>query len=183
MIPLLEITQMQRTCMLRRFYHLSHKQTQLSSYVTVVIVQHTPLSFGHVIGLTSQMYIQFQTWRSSMCFYCPLSLMWSTPTKVCPRKWRIQKEWGNKYHILIHICRILKNGIKWSESHSVISDSLRPHGLHGPWNSPCQNTRILEWVAGPFSRGSSQPSGWTQVSCTAGGFFTSICKAEIERQT
>ena len=48
---------MQRTCMLRRFYHLSHKQTQLSSYVTVLIVQHTPLSIGHVIGLTSQMYI------------------------------------------------------------------------------------------------------------------------------
>ena len=48
---------MQRTCMLRRFYHLSHKQTQLSSCVTVVIVQHIPLSIGHVIGLTSQMYI------------------------------------------------------------------------------------------------------------------------------
>ena len=39
---------MQRTCMLRRFYHLSHKQTQVSFYVTVVIVQHTPLSTGHV---------------------------------------------------------------------------------------------------------------------------------------
>lgn len=26
-------------------------------YVTVVIVQHTPLSTGHVTGLTSQMYI------------------------------------------------------------------------------------------------------------------------------
>ena len=28
--------------------------------------------------------------------------------------------------------------------------------------------RILEWVAFPFSRGSSQPRDWTQVSCTAG---------------
>ena len=34
-------------------------------------------------------------------------------------------------------------------------------------------TRILEWVAFPFSRGSSQPRDRTQVSCIAGGFFTS----------
>ena len=33
--------------------------------------------------------------------------------------------------------------------------------------------RILEWIAFPFSRGSSQPRNQTQVSCIAGGFFTS----------
>ena len=75
-----------------------------------------------------------------------------------------------------------------------MSDSLQPHGLQSPWNSPGQNTgvgslsllqgifpalglnpgllhwrwilyqlnhkgslRILEWVAYPFSSGSSQP--------------------------
>ena len=32
--------------------------------------------------------------------------------------------------------------------------------------------RILGWVAIPFSRGPSQPRDWTQVSCTAGRFFT-----------
>ena len=32
--------------------------------------------------------------------------------------------------------------------------------------------RILEWVAIPFSRGSSWPRDRTQVSCIAGGFFT-----------
>ena len=31
---------------------------------------------------------------------------------------------------------------------------------------------ILEWVAMPFSRGSSWPRDQTQVSCTAGKFFT-----------
>ena len=30
----------------------------------------------------------------------------------------------------------------------------------------------LEWVAIPFSRGSSQPRAWTWVSCIAGRFFT-----------
>ena len=33
--------------------------------------------------------------------------------------------------------------------------------------------RILEWIAFPFSRGSSQPRDRTQVSHTAGGFLTS----------
>ena len=33
--------------------------------------------------------------------------------------------------------------------------------------------RLLEWVAFPFSRGSSQPRDQTQVSHIAGGFFTS----------
>ena len=33
--------------------------------------------------------------------------------------------------------------------------------------------RILQWVAFPFSRGSSQPRDRTQVSRMAGGFFTS----------
>ena len=33
--------------------------------------------------------------------------------------------------------------------------------------------RILDWVAFPFSRGSSQPGDRIQVSHIAGGFFTS----------
>ena len=38
--------------------------------------------------------------------------------------------------------------------------------------------RILEWVAFPFSRGSSQSRGQTQVSHIAGGFFTSWATRE-----
>ena len=51
-----------------------------------------------------------------------------------------------------------------SESHSVVSNSLRPHAL-----TTIQSTeffRILEWVAFPFTRGSSQPRNRTQVSHT-----------------
>ena len=29
-----------------------------------------------------------------------------------------------------------------SESRSFVSDSLRPHGLYSPWNSPGQNTGV-----------------------------------------
>ena len=32
-------------------------------------------------------------------------------------------------------------------------------------------TRILQWVAVPSSRGSSQPRDQTQISCTSGRFF------------
>ena len=39
---------------------------------------------------------------------------------------------------------------------------------------------ILEWVAFPFSRGSSQPRGRTQVSDIAGGFFTSWTTREVQ---
>ena len=53
-----------------------------------------------------------------------------------------------------------------SENRSVMSDSLRPHGL------------IQEWIAFPFSKGSSQPRDWTQFSHIAGGFFTSWATKE-----
>jgi len=39
--------------------------------------------------------------------------------------------------------------------------------------------RILEWVAMPFSRGSSQSRDWTQVSCIVAGFFTDWASREI----
>ena len=54
-----------------------------------------------------------------------------------------------------------------SKSHSVMSVPLRPHGLYSIFRA-----RVLEWVAFPFSRVSSQPRDPTQVSHIAGGFFT-----------
>ena len=46
--------------------------------------------------------------------------------------------------------------------------SLPGSSVHG-----ILQARVLEWVAMPSSRGSSQPRGWTQVSCIGrSGFFT-----------
>ena len=42
-------------------------------------------------------------------------------------------------------------------------------------------TRILEWVAFPLSRGSSQPRDRTQVSHIAGRFFTSWATREAQK--
>ena len=53
---------------------------------------------------------------------------------------------------------------------SVVSCSLRGSPVHG-----ILQARILEWVAMPSSRASSQPRDGTwvsYVSCNAGGFFT-----------
>ena len=106
-----------------------------------------------------------------------------------------------------------------SESCSVASDSLRPHGLYNPWNSPGQNTgvcslsllhrifpiqrlypgllhcrqilyqlshkgnpRVLEWVAYPFSSGSSWPGNRNGVSCIAGRFLTNWDIREAPRR-
>ena len=77
----------------------------------------------------------------------------------------------------LHVVVRLKWGkeVKWSESCSllclILCDPMdcSPPGssVHGIFQ-----TGILEWVAIPFSRGSSQPRDWPQFSCIAGRFFT-----------
>ena len=59
-------------------------------------------------------------------------------------------------------------------SHSVLSDSFLSMRI--------LQARILEWVATPSSRESSQPRDWTQVSCIAGGFFTSWGTREAQHK-
>ena len=75
---------------------------------------------------------------------------------------------------------------------SVVSNSLWPYGLQSTrlsvlGNSPGKNNgvekkkkRILEWVAMFPSRGYSQPRDQTQVSHTAGRFFTNWATKEAE---
>ena len=57
--------------------------------------------------------------------------------------------------------------VKLAQSCPTLCDS-RNYTVHG-----ILQARILEWVAFPFSRGSSQPRDRSQVSRIAGGFFTS----------
>ena len=47
-----------------------------------------------------------------------------------------------------------------SESRSAVADSLRPHGLYSPWNSPGQNTEMgsLSLLQGIFPTQESNPS-------------------------
>ena len=61
-----------------------------------------------------------------------------------------------------------------SVTYSVVSNSLWPHGLYPPACSVhgILQARVLECVAMPSSRGSSQPRDRIWVSCIAGRFFT-----------
>ena len=43
-----------------------------------------------------------------------------------------------------------------------------------------ESPRILEWVAYPISRGTSQPRNRTRVPCIAGRFFTSLATREAQ---
>ena len=56
------------------------------------------------------------------------------------------------------------NILKWSESHSVVSNSLGSHGLYCPWNSPGQNTGVgnLSLLQGIFP---TQESNWGLLHC------------------
>ena len=103
-----------------------------------------------------------------------------------------------------------------SEIHSVVFDSLQPHGLYSSWNSLGQNTevgslsliqgifptqgsnpgllhcrwilyqlshngspRILEWVAYPFSSGSSQHRNQTESPALQADFLpTELSKCQ-----
>ena len=61
-----------------------------------------------------------------------------------------------------------------SVSHSVMSTLCDPMDCSPPGSSVrgILQARILEWAAIPFSRRSSQPRVWTQVSRIAGKFLT-----------
>ena len=51
-----------------------------------------------------------------------------------------------------------------SEGHSVVSDSLQPHELYSPWNSPGQNTGVgsLSFLQGIFP---TQELNWGLLLC------------------
>ena len=63
---------------------------------------------------------------------------------------------------------------KWKWSLSVVSTLSHPLAcsLPGSFVHGIFQARVLEWVAIPFSRVSSWPQDWTQVSCIAGRYFT-----------
>ena len=64
---------------------------------------------------------------------------------------------------------------KWKSLSPVRLCNHMDYTVHG-----ILQARILEWVAVPFYRGSSQPRDWTQVSHIPGGLFTSWATKEAQ---
>ena len=67
--------------------------------------------------------------------------------------------WGTKMKMLV------------AQSYLILCDSM-DYSLPGSSVHKILQARMLEWVASPFSRGSSQPKDQTQVFCIAVRFFT-----------
>ena len=92
------------------------------------------------------------------------------------------------FPILLSVCpaHIVTNGTQFcravhaleseSKSRSVMTESWTPHTVCG-----ILQARIPEWVAVPFSSGSSQPRDWTQVSHIAGRLITSWATREADK--
>ena len=85
--------------------------------------------------------------------------------------------WLYSYPSIVHETHKTQNARRPSKT--LVQRKVKVAQLHPTLCNPIDyivhgilQARILEWVAFPFSRGSSQPRDWTQVSCIAGGFFT-----------
>ena len=78
-------------------------------------------------------------------------------TKFLPPSW--------SSHRLITL-RGMTEWVKVAQSCPTLCNPM-DYAVHG-----ILQARILEWVAFPFSKGSSQPRDQTQVSCIAGRFFS-----------
>ena len=95
--------------------------------------------------------------EDSLClFSLPLGFLhndlWNNNTMLLTPHSLYERKWG-----------------KWS--HSVVSNSLWPHGLYSLPSSSfhgISQARILEWVAISFSRGSSWPRDGSWISRIAG---------------
>ena len=104
-----------------------------------------------------------------------------TEEYICFPKWKnvSHRTVWSSYNCIFNLCSITyhlsfyDNTVKVLGTQSVLTP-CDPIDC-SPWGSSVHRTlraRIPEWVANPFSSGSSQPRDQTQVSCIAGRFFT-----------
>ena len=101
-----------------------------------------------------------------------------TNRNIASKKGGKEKE-SSEQTYQVMVSKEMKNGIfsilvKVAQSCPTLCDPM-DYMVHG-----ILQARILEWVAFPFSRGSSQPRDQTQVSHITGGFFTSWAKREAQ---
>ena len=81
--------------------------------------------------------------------------------------WDFLKNFTSSFPVLWFWTISMKAKVKVSESYLTLCEPMG-YTVHG-----ILQTTILDWIAVPFSKGSSQSRDQTQDSCIAGGFFTS----------
>ena len=100
----------------------------------------------------------WETWVRSLGWEDPLEKGKATHSIILA--WRIP--------LSLHYCIVVVQSL--SRVWLLATPSTAAH--QAPLSMGILQARILEWISYPFSRGSSQPRDWTQVSCIAGRFFT-----------
>ena len=120
----------------------------------------------------------FSNWISSglggsiLSLELPQFLQWTCRTSHCPYlSWCFQTSYGPCWAFSTW----WKVKVKVAQSYPTLCDPM-DYTVHG-----ILQARILEWVAFPFSRGSTQPRDQTQVSDIAGGFFTRWATREAQQ--
>ena len=117
----------------------------------------------------------------------PPELLQAEPTWI-PRCWPPIKFCLKWFHLEIPFLalRIKVKQILWkkfishvlvAQSYPTLCDLMDYSSVHG-----ILQARVLEWVAIPFSTGSSWRRDQTQVSCIAGRFFTACTTREDHRR-
>ena len=127
----------------------------------VLIISYTSNIFlkKHMLSTIIKKYIQIILIPSSLKYF--LILFVHTELWFCAGIWRVFTSEEMKVVCVVLVaksCQTLCDPMDGSPPGSSV------HGIF--------QARILEWVAIPFSRGSSQARDWDCVSCTAGWFFT-----------
>ena len=147
-----------------------HVHIQLSPFAVHLKLSQRCLLIGYTL-------IQNKTFSKKifkgLAFTCPCILSSSNPTEVLvqnqeyhsctiPSPLGQQRPYNSSgFHSLAKKKKYIYN---------VINHFIHNHGI--------SQSRILEWVAISFSRGSSGPRDWTWVSCIAGRFFTNWATRE-----
>ena len=145
--------------------------------------QPIPTDLEEPLWVTSRWEKQGRTVRLLWCCYVIPGLQWINRPhqhqhRVRPGKHRdtlqavsgsLNMVWGGAYPFCME-----KVKVKVTQSSPTFCDPM-DYTVHG-----ILQARILQWVAFPFSRGSSQPRDWTQVSRIAGRYFTSWATREAQ---
>ena len=111
--------------------------------------QRSPVNIGE--GYVLQHFVFFP--KESYCIYFCHSIFFHLPVDHEHWPWSDYSSAMQLEELHCLYC------VKWSESRSVMSDSLWPHGLYSPWNSPGQNTGVgsLSLLQGIFPTQGSNP--------------------------
>ena len=120
--------------------HLLQKRIWGDPKVKTIVDPWTRQGLGGLTSTQSKSTCNFGLFKKLIAFYWLEALTG-----------RIGSQWIHIFYIISIIYCILTIKEARSESCSVVSDSLRPHGLYSLWNSPGQNTGVgslslLQWI-------------------------------------